>query len=361
MTVNKSQQINGKYQHKLITLISTLEYVNKNKKKYNQSDILYCFNSNLRRNGQKEVSIKTLRNYFYKLEKLNITINYHRHLGINMGTEIYYALRYSKKNCYNLLNQYFRNKKTERFQKRVNSYIKINYNKKDNVTHGECYNNKNIIEEKERKIKIDEFKLKKYAKKCNFSQNISSFIINLNLKREITIKLFKLISKEKYCFKKENKIDLQKTLQNKRKDLILTLKKTQKSLMNEGYNKEKLKIHIQNVYKKYKDKPHFILEINKYKDLNQIINKIRNNIEKFDIQKHKNNIKNNIYNILIDQLNHKINKINLSSKIKEYLNKQKKLEYKKIFNNQYYNEIIEIIKSQNNNEEKIPVQIKSLK
>ncbi|WP_234926270.1 plasmid maintenance protein, partial [Borreliella valaisiana] len=72
----------------------------------------------------KEVSIKTLRNYFYKLERLNITINYHRHLGINMGTEVYYDLRLSKKECYSLLNQYFRDKKTARFQKRVNSYIK---------------------------------------------------------------------------------------------------------------------------------------------------------------------------------------------------------------------------------------------
>ncbi|WP_234932163.1 plasmid maintenance protein, partial [Borreliella garinii] len=135
---NKSPQVKSKYQSKLIALIATLEYINKNKKKYNQSDILYCFNSNLRRNGQKEVSIKTLRNYFYKLERLNITINYHRHLGINMGTEVYYDLRRSKKECYSLLNQYFRDKKTARFQKRVNSYIKINYNKKGNVKDGEC-------------------------------------------------------------------------------------------------------------------------------------------------------------------------------------------------------------------------------
>lgn len=70
MKVNKSLQIQSKYQHKLIALIATLEYINKNKKKYNQSDILYCFNSNLKRNGQKEASIKTLQNYFYKLKSL---------------------------------------------------------------------------------------------------------------------------------------------------------------------------------------------------------------------------------------------------------------------------------------------------
>ncbi|WP_373467759.1 plasmid maintenance protein, partial [Borreliella garinii] len=42
---------------------------------------------------------------------------------------------------------------------------------------------------------MNKLKLKKYAKKCNFSDYISSFIINLNLKKETTIKLFKLISK----------------------------------------------------------------------------------------------------------------------------------------------------------------------
>ncbi|WP_421136413.1 hypothetical protein [Borreliella burgdorferi] len=32
MKVNKSLQIQSKYQHKLIALIATLEYINKNKK-----------------------------------------------------------------------------------------------------------------------------------------------------------------------------------------------------------------------------------------------------------------------------------------------------------------------------------------
>ncbi|ACN53141.1 hypothetical protein BSPA14S_J0022 (plasmid) [Borreliella spielmanii A14S] len=153
MQVNKPLQIQSKYQHKLIVLIATFEYINKNKKKYNQSDILYCFNSNLKRNEQKEVLIKTLQNYLYKFKKLNITTNYYRHLGINMGTGIYYALKRSKKDCYNLLNQYFRNKKTERSQKRVNLYIKTNYNKKSNVKDGGCLNNKHNKEEKENKRK----------------------------------------------------------------------------------------------------------------------------------------------------------------------------------------------------------------
>lgn len=295
-----------------------------------------------------------LQNYFYKFKKLNITTNYYRHLGINMGTEIYYALKRSKKDCYNLLNQYFRNKKTQRFQKRVNLYIKTNYNKKSNVKDGGCLNNKHNKEEKEnkRKTQINKFKLKKYTKKCNLSNDISSFIIDLNLKKETAIRLFKLISKEQYYFKKENnKHHLRKPLQNKRRDLILILKK-HKWILNVGYDKEKLKIQIRNTYQKYKNKPHFILESNKYKDFNQIKDKIKSNTKKFDVQKHKDKIKINIYNILLDQLYYRINKTNLKAKIKEYLNKQKKLEYKKIFNNQYYNEIINLIESQNNHRSK---------
>ncbi|SCW41559.1 hypothetical protein SAMN02983004_01019 [Borreliella japonica] len=350
MKVNKSPQTKSKYQHKLIALIATIEYVNKIKKKYCQSDILYYFNGNLKRNGQKEVSIKTLRNYFYKLEKLDITINYYRHLGINMGTEIYYTLRHSKKDCYNIINQYFRDKKKERFQKRVNSYIKINYSKKDSVKDGECFNNKYNKEEKDNKkeIQINKLKLKKYSQKCNFSEDISSFIINLGLKKEEAIILFKLISKEKYYFKKEIKDNQQKSLQNKRKNLISILKKTKTNLIKEGYDKEKLKIQIKNTYQKYKNKPHFILENNKYKDLSKIMEKMKENTKKFEIKKNKDNIKNNIYNILLDQLCCKTNRINLKSKIKEYLDKQKNLEYRKIFNNQYYNEIINLVEQQNN-------------
>ncbi|WNZ72131.1 plasmid maintenance protein (plasmid) [Borreliella garinii] len=105
---------------------------------------------------------------------------------------------------------------------------------------------------------------------------------------------------------------------------------------------------MQNTYQKYKNKSHFILEGNKYKDFSQIINKIKNNIRKVDVQKHKENIKTNI---LLDQLHNKINKINLKYKIKEYLNKQRELEYRKIFNNQYYNEIINLIELQNNHKD----------
>ncbi len=51
------------------------------------------------------------------------------------------------------------------------------------------------------------------------------------------------------------------------------LRETLINLINEGYEKERLEIQIQKTYQKYKSKSHFILEGNKYKDFNQIMNK----------------------------------------------------------------------------------------
>ncbi len=98
-TNKKSPNCYNKHQHKLIVLISTLDYINKKYPKYTQSIILYYFNKNLKRNGQKSVKLKTLQNYLYELEKkLKVTTNYYKHMGVNCGTEIYYKLNYKKKN-----------------------------------------------------------------------------------------------------------------------------------------------------------------------------------------------------------------------------------------------------------------------
>ncbi|WP_419255482.1 plasmid maintenance protein, partial [Borreliella afzelii] len=48
----KNPKYHNKLQHKLIVLISTLDYINTKYKKYTQKTILYYFNENLKRNGQ---------------------------------------------------------------------------------------------------------------------------------------------------------------------------------------------------------------------------------------------------------------------------------------------------------------------
>ncbi len=112
--INNSKKPNchNKLQQKLIVLLSTLAYVNSKYNKYTQKNILYCFNENLKRNGQPTTTLRTMQNYLYKLEKVfKVTTNYYKHLGINFGTEIYYKLNYSKKECYLKINQHFREKK----------------------------------------------------------------------------------------------------------------------------------------------------------------------------------------------------------------------------------------------------------
>ncbi len=95
---------NNKYHHKLIVLISTLNYIN----------------SNLE--------------HLYKLGTVfKITNNYYKHLGINMGTEVYYKFKYSKKECHRILNKHFKDIKKNKYKIRVNSYFKKNCIKNSRV------------------------------------------------------------------------------------------------------------------------------------------------------------------------------------------------------------------------------------
>ncbi|WP_234925702.1 plasmid maintenance protein, partial [Borreliella valaisiana] len=73
------------------------------------------------------------------------TTNYHKHLGVNCGTEIYYQLNFSKKECYQKINKYFIEKKVLRFQNRAKSGLKDKFTKNRSVDFEECFNNKNNI------------------------------------------------------------------------------------------------------------------------------------------------------------------------------------------------------------------------
>ncbi|WP_234930155.1 plasmid maintenance protein, partial [Borreliella garinii] len=57
ITHKKSPNCYNKHQHKLIVLISTLQYINNNYEKYSQQNILYFFNKNLKRNGQNPAKL----------------------------------------------------------------------------------------------------------------------------------------------------------------------------------------------------------------------------------------------------------------------------------------------------------------
>lgn len=340
----------NKLQHKLIVLISTLQYINSKYKKYTQSNILYYFNENLKRNGQSMVKLKTMQNYLYKLKKeLKITTNYHKHLGVNFGTEIYYKLNYPQKECYFKINQYFKYKKDTRFQTRVNRYLKDKFAKKENLDLGECINNKNNnIKEEKIKNQIEKYKIKKYFNKCNFLSKKTFSILNLNISKDKLIEIMKIIKRieinliknknlNKICFKNK---------QTKLKEILINI---QKKLEKKGYDNKQLKIHIQNIYNSYKSKPHFIIENKKYKDLNNIKCQLEKSIEikKENLIKNYKQMKINIFNILVEQLKEKATIETIKPIIKKYLNRKKNLKYNNIFNTYYY-ELLETIKKEKN-------------
>ncbi|WP_210368868.1 plasmid maintenance protein, partial [Borreliella garinii] len=260
-TNKKTPNCYNKHQHKLIVLISTLDYINKKYPKYTQSIILYYLNKNLKRNGQNPVKLKTLQNYLYELEKkLKVTTNYYKHMGVNCGTEIYYKLNYEKKECYPKINKFFLGKKHSRFGKRVEIGLKGKFNKNGSVDFEECLNNKYNNKKEEKNKKIEKFQIIKYSNKCNFTcKEILPFILKLDVNKDSKIKMLK-VSKiieikllkhkdfflNKSCFKEK---------QNKLKEM---LENTQKELEKKGYNAKKLKTEFKKIYENYKNKPHFI-------------------------------------------------------------------------------------------------------
>ncbi|WP_419264755.1 plasmid maintenance protein [Borreliella afzelii] len=351
-TNRKNPNCYNKHQYKLIVLVSTLKYVNKKYKKYTQQNILYYFNENLKRNGQNPVKLKTLQKYLYELEKkFKVTTNYYKHLGINCGTEIYYKLNYPKKECHYMINKYFKDKKHSRFEKRAEMGLKDKFNKNRCVNLEECLSNKNNNIKEEKNKQIEKFQIIKYGNKCNFKcKEIPLFILNLDINKELKIKMLKFAKIIEIKLLKYKNIYFNKSCfkdkQNKLKEILENI---QKELEKKGYNSKQLKINIKKIYENYKNKPHFIIENQKYNDLSKIMLKLEKSIElkKENTQKDYEHIKVNIYNILIDQLKEKVNIEILKPIIKTYLNGKNNLAYNKIYNAYYY-ELLELIKNENN-------------
>ncbi|WP_210370459.1 plasmid maintenance protein [Borreliella garinii] len=351
-TNKKSLNCYNKHQHKLIILISTLEYVNKKYPKYTQKTILYYFNKNLKRNGQNPVKLKTLQNYLYELEKkFKVTTNYYKHMGVNCGTEIYYKLNYEKKECHYKINKFFLGKKHSRFRKRVEIGLKEKFTKNGSVNFKECLSNKNNNIKEEKNKKIEKFQIIKYSNKCNFKcKEILPFILKLDINKDLKIKMLKVSKIIEIKLLKNKNIHFNKScLKDKQNKLKEILKNIQKQLEKKGYNPEQLKINTQKIYEIYKNKPHFIIEYQKYSDLSKIKLKLEKSIElkKENPQKDYEHIKINIFNILIERLEKTTNIKILKPIIKTYLNSKKKLEYNKVFST-YYDELLELTKNENN-------------
>ncbi|ETZ17491.1 hypothetical protein BDCR2A_01590 [Borrelia duttonii CR2A] len=349
---NIKKPINNKYQHKLIVLISTLNYVNSHFKQYNQNKILYYFNNNLNNNGQKKATLKTLQSYLYKLEKeFQVTSNYYRHLGENCGTEIHYKLRFSKKVCHYKINRHFKDKKEDKFQQRANSYHQQtctnngSLKKNGSAEKWECINNNSNNKKKNEleKIERENAQLEKYIKKCEFKDDKYLSILNLETTKEIKIE--KLIELKKEENRREREQNKNKKLVEKQKELEKALVETKEGLKKEGYDEKQLETEIQKAYEKYKDKPHFIVESSKYGDLGQMVKRIKKTVEreKKGQKEDQRHIRNNIFSILLDQLKNKVEVKVLAPILRNYLSKQVDLKYSQVFNNHYYYEILEMV------------------
>ncbi|WP_418905810.1 plasmid maintenance protein [Borreliella japonica] len=349
LTNKKSTNCYNKHQHKLIVLISTLEYINTTYKKYTQSNILYYFNKNLKRNGLAPVKLKTLQNYLYELEKkFKVTTNYHKHMGVNCGTEIYYQLNFSKKECYFKINKFFEEKKQSRFEKRVKIGLKERFIKNRSVDFKECLSNKNNNKKEERNKQIENFQVINYYNKCNFkNKEFLLVLLNLDISKDKKIELIKALKRFEIKTTKSKNIHFNKiSFKEKQNKLKEILENTKKQLEKNGYNPKQLETEFKKIYENYKNKPHFIIEHQKYNDLSKITLKLEKIIEikKENSSKNYENLKINTFNILIERLNNTTNIEVLKPIVKAYLSSKKKLEYNKVFNT-YYNDLLEIIRN----------------
>ncbi|WP_024653688.1 plasmid maintenance protein [Borrelia persica] len=382
----------NRYQYNLIVLVSTLNFMNLKFKQYTQKNILYFFNGNLSRNNQKLAKLKTVQKYLYELEKkFKVTLNYCRHLGKQCGSEVRYKLRYPKKECHAKINRYFKTIKKEnvdKFTERVETYIE-NYIKenetytKESINNNETYTKENgslkwecinSINNKKREENI----LKKYIAKCHFRIDLPLVLLNLKMNKDSKIEFIREIKRyerviesisvddanllkkeietgaagcikdflEKNGYLKNSKERLsKKELKLKKLKEILDLKREE--LKKQNYKEDALNKEIDKIYEKYKNKPHFIIEQNKYKDLSLLIDKIKKNTEICDVkkkEKEKNDIKNNIFSILLEQLRYKVDINILIPALKKFINAKDELKYSKVVDNTYYYELLDTIK-----------------
>ncbi|MBB6031866.1 hypothetical protein HNR35_000869 [Borreliella spielmanii] len=388
-TTKRVKKTTKNFQHNLIVLISTLNFINLNLKKYTQKNILYFLNKNLERNKQNPIKLKTLQNYLYTLDKkFKITLNYCKHLGKNSGSETYYKLKYEKEKCYSIINTYFKeqtNNKINEFVQRINKFNQINSSVK-----WECINNTNNIykyieyrniHKNSKKTINNNNLLKKYLSKCNFKTEIPSLIMNLKTTNKIKIyhlrnlkhiendlkgvdpkKIEKHLSnvikdninnpgylckffKNNGYKKLINKIkETNKKYKNKTEILKKVLREKIKELENEQYKKEELEKFFNKTYEIYKIKPHFIIEYKKYPDLDKLVKRAKKEICKIqDKMARLKSIKNNIFSILLEQLRHKVDNDKLIPTLKEFIENEPDLKYSKVFDNSYYNDLIEIV------------------
>ncbi|AWG43339.1 hypothetical protein CR532_04900 (plasmid) [Candidatus Borreliella tachyglossi] len=308
-----------KAHNRLFKTISTINYLNTTLKPYQQQDILYLVNHHLSRDGLKPVKLRTLRKDLTYLVNNKIIKKELIRLGEYKGSYINYTTtKYSIINLKALLcldqevikrsvqaKYKFRKETQERYYKKQNNSLKQNNPKK--------FENKNA------------------------TKNEGVYIINNN-------NITKEEPQESVTSKKPTKLQL------KQNELAKIISFSFSDLEKEGYNKQQLDIEKEKLYETYKLKPHFIIEHTKYNDLELKVKKLKKilplEVKEVKEQQQKE-LGNNIFSILVSQFENKIDRNELKPYLNEYLKTQGELTFSKIYNNTYYNELRNLLETNN--------------
>ncbi|WP_445436352.1 plasmid maintenance protein [Candidatus Borreliella tachyglossi] len=338
--------------------------------------------------GLRNIHEKVIFNYFYNkivksLENKNIVNDYHKVRGFDSAKtrETLQAINNNKylKKLMPPLNTVIIESNTRVELKNYNNQTNINTS-----SHGKSHNNTHVLPNKaslSSNKKEEGQALRKYLAKCKFKIDLPLFLLDLNISKELAIELIKEIKKneraiqelkepdrqllekeikqnpQKGCiisyFKNKgcpnmivgNKVSKQEIKERKLRE-ILALKEAE---LKEEYSSTHLRVEFEGVYETYKSKPHFILEHDKYSDLEKIICKIKSRVPICsNSPSQQKELKSNIFSILLDLCGNKVTDSGVLLHIlRDFIDKQQNLSYENIVNNTYYEEVLLILESQN--------------
>ncbi|QMU99790.1 hypothetical protein F0310_05075 (plasmid) [Borrelia sp. A-FGy1] len=140
-------------------------------------------------------------------------------------------------------------------------------------------------------------------------------------------------------FNRKRKDSLQKMIENVKQELI-----------KKHYKQEDLDIEFTKLFDKYKTKPHFILEHNKYKDLSRFINYVKNKYYKVETSEETEaNNRSALFSIILDRATLKYPSIEVQEigfKVRNYMRTIENIEWALIKDNTYLYDFMDRLKNE---------------
>ncbi|QMU99841.1 hypothetical protein F0310_05355 (plasmid) [Borrelia sp. A-FGy1] len=138
----------------------------------------------------------------------------------------------------------------------------------------------------------------------------------------------------------EKSIQITKDFDKKRRDLLQkTIENVKQELIKKHYKQEDLDTEFAKLFDKYKTKPHFILEHNKYQDLPRFISYVKNKCHKVETSKETEaNNRSALFSIILDRATLKYPSIEVKKirlKVRNYMRTIENIEWELIKDNTY--------------------------